>query len=239
MANFDDDDFEIPAEEQAEVIEEAASPGSGSNRNFLLGIGLLGGLFVLLLIALGGALIVRNQMGRGQVSAQVATNAVIETQNALNIAQATQAQATVVMNAQILTATSMFAVTDTPVPPTMTNTPVVAKPTFTDTVSPDEPTATFADARTATVAALLTQAAVGNQQTLTVQAATLDTTPGASGGGSTGGTNQTVVAGAGTSTALPATGFADDVGLPGMFGLAMALVLVIMIARRLRLSSTG
>jgi hypothetical protein len=42
---------------------------------------------------------------------------------------------------------------------------------------------------------------------------------------------QTVVV---TSTALPATGFAEDVGLPGMFALALALVVVIFLVRRLR-----
>lgn len=44
-------------------------------------------------------------------------------------------------------------------------------------------------------------------------------------------TTGTVIA---TSTALPNTGFADDVGLPGMFGLALALVIVIFLVRRLR-----
>jgi hypothetical protein len=37
-----------------------------------------------------------------------------------------------------------------------------------------------------------------------------------------------------TSTALPNTGFADDIGLPGMFALALALVVVIFLVRRLR-----
>lgn len=37
-----------------------------------------------------------------------------------------------------------------------------------------------------------------------------------------------------TSTALPNTGFADDVGIPGMFALALALVVVIFLVRRLR-----
>jgi len=37
-----------------------------------------------------------------------------------------------------------------------------------------------------------------------------------------------------TSTALPNTGFADDVGLPGMFIMAIALVVVIFLVRRLR-----
>jgi len=44
-------------------------------------------------------------------------------------------------------------------------------------------------------------------------------------------TTQTVIP---TSTALPNTGFADDVGLPGMFALALALVIVIFLVRRLR-----
>ncbi len=41
-----------------------------------------------------------------------------------------------------------------------------------------------------------------------------------------------------TSTALPNTGFADDVGLPGMFALALVLVIVIFLVRRLRAAPT-
>jgi hypothetical protein len=37
-----------------------------------------------------------------------------------------------------------------------------------------------------------------------------------------------------TSTALPNTGFADDVGIPGMFAIALALVVLIFLVRRLR-----
>jgi cytoskeletal protein RodZ len=44
-------------------------------------------------------------------------------------------------------------------------------------------------------------------------------------------TTQTVIA---TSTALPNTGFADDIGLPGMFAFALAFVIVIFLVRRLR-----
>jgi cytoskeletal protein RodZ len=44
-------------------------------------------------------------------------------------------------------------------------------------------------------------------------------------------TTQTVIA---TSTALPNTGFADDIGLLGMFAFALALVIVIFLVRRLR-----
>ena len=41
-----------------------------------------------------------------------------------------------------------------------------------------------------------------------------------------------------TTTALPTTGFADDVGLPGLLGLAILLIGVIFLARRLRMSTS-
>ncbi|MCX6053491.1 MAG: LPXTG cell wall anchor domain-containing protein [Chloroflexi bacterium] len=40
-----------------------------------------------------------------------------------------------------------------------------------------------------------------------------------------------------TSTALPKTGFADEVGLPTMAGMAVILVIVIMLSRKLRTST--
>ena len=40
-----------------------------------------------------------------------------------------------------------------------------------------------------------------------------------------------------TSTALPTTGFVDEVGLPALFGLGLALIAVVVLARRLRLSA--
>jgi LPXTG-motif cell wall-anchored protein len=40
-----------------------------------------------------------------------------------------------------------------------------------------------------------------------------------------------------TSTALPQTGFAEDVGLPGLLGVAVVLVVVIFLTRRLRTAS--
>ena len=46
---------------------------------------------------------------------------------------------------------------------------------------------------------------------------------------------QTVIA---TSTALPNTGFADDIGAPGLLLVAIALVVVIFLVRRLRAAPT-
>ncbi len=47
------------------------------------------------------------------------------------------------------------------------------------------------------------------------------------------GSTQTMIP---TSTALPNTGFADDIGAPGLIAIAIALVLVIFLVRRLRAS---
>jgi LPXTG-motif cell wall-anchored protein len=42
-----------------------------------------------------------------------------------------------------------------------------------------------------------------------------------------------------TATALPKTGFAGDVGLPGLIGLALAMILIIILTRRLRVSTSS
>ncbi len=42
-----------------------------------------------------------------------------------------------------------------------------------------------------------------------------------------------------TTTALPTTGFADEVGLPGLVVMALAFVIVILLARRLRTAPTA
>ncbi|HEY5903676.1 MAG TPA: hypothetical protein VIU39_14070, partial [Anaerolineales bacterium] len=65
------------------------------------------------------------------------------------------------------------------------------------------------DPATATVAAALTQAALAQQ---------------------------TVVP---TSSALPGTGIADEYGMPGLVALAVVLLVIILLARRLRLTPGG
>jgi len=99
---------------------------------------------------------------------------------------------------------------------------LAAKFTATPTITPIPPTATASASptlviaqptqgpvtptidRTATVAVLLTEAAAGR----------LTATP--------------------TASALPDTGFVEDVGIPAMVGLALVLVVVIFLTRRLR-----
>jgi hypothetical protein len=91
-------------------------------------------------------------------------------------------------------------------------TPVVNVPTTTTTPDPNATSGAAlngtAIAATATVGAALTQAA--NAQLTIIP----------------------------TTTALPKTGFVDDVGIPGLVVMALAFVIVIFIARRLRFSST-
>lgn len=93
------------------------------------------------------------------------------------------------------------------VPPT--STPVVAAATVTNTPDPNATPQAIAGvgtpaAATATVAAALTQAAI----------AQLTIVP--------------------TTTALPQTGLVEDVGIPGLVVMALAFIIVILMARRLR-----
>lgn len=93
-----------------------------------------------------------------------------------------------------------------------TNTPPVAQASATGTLEPGvAAAASTTDPQTATVAAALTQAA---QAQLTVTFLP-------------------------TSTALPTSGFADEAGLPGLVAMTIALVVVILLARRLRASPTS
>jgi hypothetical protein len=107
-----------------------------------------------------------------------------------------------------------LALTETKVADMLSQVPS-ASPTLEPTATPvfqqTTPTATVAapmDPQTATVAAALTQAAQA----------------------------QLTVTGMPTSTALPNSGFIDDLGAPGLAVMALALVLVILLARRLRIS---
>ena len=109
---------------------------------------------------------------------------------------------------QALTATSNASILASTTP-TATSTPVVNVATATNTPDPATAAAGGAGtpaAATATVGAALTQAAIA-QQTIVV-----------------------------TTTALPNTGFADDVGIPGLVVMALVFMIVILLARRLRVA---
>lgn len=128
--------------------------------------------------------------------------------NAHNTATVRAATNASISGLQISTNTPSPTVTSMP-----TSTPMIIL--FTDTA---EPTATEESGigivmndpgMTATAAVLLTQAAA----------------------------QQTVVTPTATSTALPQTGLAENIGMPGLLGIALALIFVMILTRRVRLSA--
>ena len=179
-------------------------PEESNNRTFLFAAGGLGLLVLLALLCLGAY--VWYSLNNNQSASQTA------------LAEQTRQAATIQVGltqtgvANALTATAGATAT---LPPT--NTPVIAQATNTagtpgaatatpggPTFTPSGPTFTPNVPATATVGAAFTQIA---------------------------NTTQTVIP---TSTALPNTGFADEVGIPSLFFAALALVVVIFLARRLR-----
>jgi hypothetical protein len=132
----------------------------------------------------------------------------IETQNAANAFSATKTS-----EAAKWTPTATLTRTATPVTPSPTASPV---PAVTDTPLIHEPKATLTEGgpNESTVEALNTQVAAtkAGKATATSTAKPVGT--------------------------LPSGGFADQVGAPGLLGLAIVLVVVIFLARRLRASSS-
>jgi hypothetical protein len=118
-------------------------------------------------------------------------------------------QAQLTAVARRFTATPTFTATLAPTDPPTVTPSSTSTPVLAPTNTPEPTTEDEADPEaTETVAALLTQQA---------------------GGGGT------IIP---TATALPDTGFADDVGVPGLLLIAGILMVVIILSRRLRTSST-
>lgn len=125
--------------------------------------------------------------------------------------QTAAASSSFINQALTATAAAQVILPTATLPPT--NTPVVNVATVTSTPDPNGTSTPIAGvgtpaAATATVGAALTQAAI----------AQLTIVP--------------------TTTGLPNTGFVDDYGVPGLAIMAIAFIIVIMLARRLRVSPT-
>lgn len=227
MSDFQDQNNQF--EEFEESPSSQPQPPARGNRSFMIAIGVIGGIFVIALIALGATLLSRSTQ---QASGKVPEAERIITQNFATAAAATADELRIVANMQTVEAGAKAAAL-TPIPSATiapagveaTPTPVVAVPTASSTA-----TATLSSemASTATSSAA-TQVAQGTK-TLGV-GGNLTALPVGTGTVLAPGTPQP------TPTALPQTGFADEVGLPGLMGLAVLLVLVVILARRARFST--
>jgi LPXTG-motif cell wall-anchored protein len=173
--------------EPEEHDEETPTAEDSGNRTFIIVAGAIGAVLILSIVCLALYALVIRPRQENQRATQVAAINAQNTQVAVAAAQTA------------LAAKATWTPTATQ-PATATPTSVLASPT----VGLASPTID----RTATVAALLTEAAAGK----------LTATP--------------------TSSALPTTGFAEDVGVPGLFGIALVMILLIFLARRLRTASS-
>jgi LPXTG-motif cell wall-anchored protein len=184
-------------EDETVVPGSAPAPNPGgrnSNRTFLIAAGALGGVALLALVCMAVYAMAFVPRNKGQAQSLSATRSVQNTQMAMIITQ------TSVVAAYTATPTATQEPTATATP-----TSVVLLPTETPAAEMQ-----LSAARTATVGALLTQAAQLTQTVFPTQ--TLNP----------------------RATELPSTGFADEVGLPGMLGMAVLLAGVFFLARQLR-----
>lgn len=207
---FPFEDFEEETAETESSDRASRSRSRSGNRNFWIALGILAAVFVVVVIILtiiAFVVVPQNRQARLEEAALI---------NAHNTATAMAA------TEFALTQTKLAIPTATPIPTDTLEpsaTPVVVMNTDTPVPSPTEEREVEApvdDAgRTATVAALLTQAANGGTPVSTEQ-----------GGGP-------------TPTALPQSGLVEDVGMPGLLGIGLLLIVVIFLVRRLRLSSSS
>jgi hypothetical protein len=230
MANtfiFDDDEPQSDAGGPGLEPEEPEQPeaGEGNNRTFLIVALILGGLILATLICAAGYVLLIMPGQTAQRATQQQANVMAFTQTAA-IDQQTQ-------EAALFTPTPPPTETPTFAP---TETPVVVFATSTASVAPSS------DPATATVLALQTQLALAQGgASQTAEALTTGTpgtpskttgTPGTPGKAAIAGTQGTP--GTPGTNQVPRTGFADEVGLPGLFIISIVLVGVILLARRLR-----
>lgn len=195
--------------------DEEAQGGEGQNRSFILVAIGLGGLFVVGLICIGLYAFVVAPQQRAQREAAVANINATNTQVAIDAAN----------TANPPTATSLPTEIplDTPIPLALiTDTPVIAIASSTSAIT-NTPGPSPTPSRTPT--------RVSGTVTATFTRGPGTGTPiGGFGGGE--GLTRTP-----TPTALPNTGFADEVAAPGLFIAAIVLVAVLVLARRLRLQN--
>lgn len=208
-------------------LGEEKPPDRNGNRTFLIIAGTLAGIMVLALLCIGGLALFRYLPNQRAAQNAEATNAAQVTANALAATQ----------TASVPTSTATSRPTSTPtktLQPTNTQVVVLA-PTKSPTL----------DIAIATRNALLTQIAathaVSTQTTATPFAATSTTAslPTATSPRATLtiAKSPTPATPRPTTTGLPVTGIADELGTPGLITAAFVLIVIIFLVRRLRTSS--
>ena len=202
---------------QFEELNEGTSnrptpPTGGGNRPFFIAIGIIGTIFVIALAVLLNTLFANGPQQSSQSSEQAKTIVAYNTQ----VAGTATADTGLALQARATADAIAKAPQPTPTTPPQAPSPtgVLAIPTATRTPVPT----LSSESATRTAIAL---------------------TLGIGGGGAI--STSILTPGPGTSTpqptALPTTGFADEVGLPGLLAVFAVLLFVIILARRTRLST--
>ncbi len=235
-------DFDPDSELEPEEEEEESAPEQSSNRTFLIVAIGLGGLFVVGMICIGLYIFLVAPRQQATSATQVAAINATNTQVAIDAALT----ANPITNTPVPSDTT--PPTDTEVP-SITDTPVIAPGGTTDTATATNTSGpTFTPSRTPTAAqqqpgpsggagtGTPTRVVSVGGATVTptfTRTATRTGTAATSTESSIGGGGQTP-----SPTALPNTGFADEVGGPGLFIAAIVLVAVVFVVRRLRLQNS-
>lgn len=194
--------------EEEVSLDEPSNNGS-NNKPFIIGIGILGAIVVLSILAIIAYVILFRPQTTTDLQSQAAE---IYAQNTAIAFVATQTA-----EFEQKQATQKAAPANTSIVPSATS--VVAMPTATTGAVVQATSVAGQDpaVRTATVAAFQTQAAAALQSGTPVAVGTLDPQV--------------------TPTTLPTAGFMDDIGLPALLGAAIGLLIVIFLVRKLRFST--
>ncbi|HSM23581.1 MAG TPA: hypothetical protein VK856_01815 [Anaerolineaceae bacterium] len=194
---------------EEEVSLDQPSNNGSNNKPFIIGIGILGAIVVLSILAIIAYVILFRPQTTTDLQSQAAE---IYAQNTAIAFVATQTA-----EFEQKQATQKAAPSTTSIVPSATS--VVAMPTATTGTIVQATSVAGQDpaVRTATVAAFQTQAAAALQSGTPIAAGTLDPQV--------------------TPTTLPTAGFMDEVGLPALLGTALALLILIFLVRKLRFSS--
>jgi preprotein translocase subunit YajC len=208
MSDFDSSEFEN-LEEFEETPEggEGQAPKVPTNRNFKLIMAIIGAIIVVILIAVGVYFFLIRPNQVSQTDIQKSTAVAINAANTATASVLTQQAVIAKATNDSLVLTLNAPPTNTPV---ATSTPLILMPTETLT-----PTVTGTPVPEGTQNVFNTQTAAALQTQAAEKLGTATATP----------------------TALPGTGFADEVGLPMMVGMAILLLVVMVMARRLRMAN--